>query len=583
MKTFQTVLTLLFVINAFALLLIGSFNSKPSFARQLNAQTTLQNSPNRFDDPVAAYHILSKLDAYEPLDPSMTPEQIKRKDIQGSFKGLKTDDHYCDKHRAYFVYKPDFIFNEKNFVSSYMLVADLRRSIIPQIGGNDTMPYINGGMLKSLRGQSVHDIRLDTQLFFFSADFRRELNKQFACTTQAFNHIPGHSSLYRKDYVTQGVIKYLKKWENQPQCGSGDKYFPPTLALDDKEQCVEFFKHFNSEAYQQQKRERGGIVYFRKIGANAHQGQGVFPVNDKEEAKIRNQYKNGSMCGIDQTNNLMQYYIYNPLLVDGRKADFRVYFLIASTNPMIVYYNDGYFSISMTKFEQNSTEKATFLTNARLAHEYFTESQAKGELQNMTVTDLWEDTVWTFETFQDYLLRKGIITDNKWLENYLRPELMKLVAHSIRMSSHAFAKRSSLFEIYGVDVVIDTDLKVWFIEANANPDMEFGTLSAGVKQVTKDFWFDSFDVIFGLMRSRAKRIIRYVNELTNSPYVWKINENEYHIEDLEARKEEFKQISQNYFEPEYDVPSKVRFLKVIDESLPGTAKYNNHMFPEECL
>jgi len=584
MKTFKTILTVLFLVNAFALILIANFNTKAPVSERilnLNALSAVETSPNRFHDPVAAYHILSKLDAYEPLDPTMTPEQIRQKDISGTFKGLKTDDHYCDKHRAYFVYNPDFIFNQKNFISSYMLVSDLRKAIIPKIGGNDTMPYINGGMLKSLRGQSIHDIRLDTQVYFMSAEFRREINKQFACTTQAFNHIPGHSSLYRKDYVTQGVIKYIKKYENIPQCGSGDYYFPPTLALDDEEQCVQFFKHFNSEAYQQQKRERN-IVYFRKIGANAHMGQGVFPVDSKEEAKIRNQYKNGSLCGQDFSNNLMQYYIHNPLLVNGRKSDFRVYYLIASTNPMIVYYNDGYFSISLTQFESNSTEKGTFLTNARIAHEYFKDSQNTGKFSNMTEDDLWEDTVWTFETFQNYLLGQGLISDNKWLENYLRPELMKMVAHSIRMSQHSFAKRSSLFEIYGVDVVIDKDLKVWFIEANANPDMEISTVSAGVKQVIKDFWFDSFDVVFGLMRSRTKRIIKYINQLTNSPSVWKINENEYHIEDLEARKREFKQISQNYFEPEYDVPSKTRFLKVIDESLEGTAKYN-HMFPAECL
>jgi len=464
-----------------------------------------------------------------------------------------------------------------------MLVSDLRKSVIPSIGGNDTMPYINGGMLKSLRGQSIHDIRLDTQLYFFAAEFRREINKQFACTTQAFNHIPGHSSLYRKDYITQGVIKYLKKWENQPQCASGNMYFPPTVALDDKEQCETFFKHFNSEAYQQEKREKGGIVYFRKIGANAHQGMGVFPVNDQEEAKIRKMYKNGSLCGIEQANNLMQTYIHNPLLVDGRKTEFRIYLLIASTNPMIVFYNDGYFTLSITKFDQNSKDKATFLLNAGVAHQYFTEQQAKGGFKNMTTDDLWEDTVWTFETFQNYLLSKGIIADDKWLDTYLRPELMKMAAHAIRMSSGSFAKRSSLFEIYGVDVLIDSNLKVWFIEANANPDMEHGTLSVGVKQVHRDLWFDFFDVVFGLMRSRAKRIIRYVNQLTNSPYVWKVNENEYHIEDLEARKKEFKQISQNYFEPEYDVPSKVRFHKVIDESLPGTAKYKYDMFGQECL
>ena len=549
--------------------------------RLQNNLSHLNQSSYEFENPLIAYHLLSKLDTYEPLRPDLSLKEATKFNYRGTFYGIKTDDHYCEKHRAYFVENPNFMFQEKNFVTSWKMSFDLRSFIIPEIGGNDTMPYVRMSMLDSLKRQPLYDLRLDTQMLIFPYDFRREVNKQFACITQYYNHIPGHDILYRKDQVAEAIRKYMKKYETKPQCLENDKYFLKTWTLTDKEQCSQFFEEFNSEKYQQQKKERN-IVYFRKIGAKAHRGEGVFPVDVKEEQYIRNLYKNGKFCGKIKENNLIQHYIYNPLLLNGRKTDFRIYIFIASTNPMIVYYNDGYFSISMTKFNADSKEKGTFLTNARLAEDFFLNSQQNGKYQNMTKKDLWEETVWTFDSFVSYLLDEGIVKDPNWLDNYLRLELMKMVAHLIRMTQESFAKRSSLYEIYGVDVVIDNELNIWFIEANAQPDLEVATLSKGVGEVVKDFMYDTFEVLFGLLRSRTKRIIEYVNGLTREINEWEVIGKEIEIQDLGEKKKEFEIISKNYFESEFEPKRKSKLIKVVDENLLGMEKYSN-IIPSECL
>ena len=117
--------------------------------------------------------------------------------------------------------------------------------------------------------------------------------------------------------------------------------------LRDKEQCEEFFEEFLSPKYKEMKKERG-MVYFRKIGADVHEGKGVFPVNDVEENKIQTLYKNGKACGAVKDNNLIQYNVYNPLLVMNRKFGFRCFMLIASTNPIIAYYHDGYTRLTLS-------------------------------------------------------------------------------------------------------------------------------------------------------------------------------------------------------------------------------------------
>jgi len=57
--------------------------------------------------------------------------------------------------------------------------------------------------------------------------------------------------------------------------------------------------------------------------------------------------------------------IYN--LIDGHKFDFRIYMLIASTDPLTLFYHDGFLRVSLLKFEKNSTEKSVHFTNTALS------------------------------------------------------------------------------------------------------------------------------------------------------------------------------------------------------------------------
>ena len=50
-------------------------------------------------------------------------------------------------------------------------------------------------------------------------------------------------------------------------------------------------------------------------------------------------------------------------MIDDRKFDFRIYMLVASTNPLIVYYHDGFLRISLTKYDKNSTKVSFFSFN----------------------------------------------------------------------------------------------------------------------------------------------------------------------------------------------------------------------------
>ena len=69
------------------------------------------------------------------------------------------------------------------------------------------------------------------------------------------------------------------------------------------------------------------------------------------EKSIQIEYQNGSLCGSIYKNIVMQRYISNPLLIEGHKFDFRIYMLVASTNPLIVYYHDGFLRVSLELYD----------------------------------------------------------------------------------------------------------------------------------------------------------------------------------------------------------------------------------------
>ncbi|RZM27129.1 MAG: hypothetical protein EOO88_14520, partial [Pedobacter sp.] len=129
-----------------------------------------------------------------------------------------------------------------------------------------------------------------------------------------------------------------------------------------------------------------------------------------------------------------------------------------------------------------------------------------------TEEDLKIAQQWSFDRLQDYLFESQIISDPGWLDNYLRPEFKKAMIHLIRMSQYSFLRQSPLFELFGVDFMLDSDLNLWFIECNTSPVLK-GTSDEKERFVSK-MLRDQFEIVIGLLRSRMKRVLVFVNQIT---------------------------------------------------------------------
>jgi len=574
MGSVRNIILALFAINLVALLFTGFKVAKTNNLRSNQQEAfnlwyeSASSNAYRFDDPVRAYWLLEKLDVFSVLD-----QKLSRANYSRSAGGFTLNKNYCDQHRAYFVNHPEIVFEQQNIMTNYWRRHSLRQQVFPIMGAVDLHPDVFPGP-DSTKPQYKFGMNLTASMFYTYNLFyyQKQIGKEFSCLSQASNHIPGHDGMYRKDKNAGALVKYVDSYKSRPQCFSFDRFFLRTWILSQKDQCERFFAEFNSPRYQQMKEERN-VVYFRKIGADAHEGSGVFPVTDDEEAHIRKIYKNGQLCGQNKENNLMQYNVWNPLLVQNRKFGFRMFMLVASTNPLIAYYHDGYLRLSIDPYNPKSKDKTTFVTNIGVS---LKEAKKDNLFDGMTEKEIHEYTAWSLEQLQDYLIERGLVQDPNWLNNYLRPQFKKVMMHLLRMAQSQFAKKSSVFELLGLDYVMDDQMGVWFIEANTMPLIDGFT-----KNTTKMFnkmLVDTFEIVYGLLRSRMKRVIQYINYLNQELDRTAMNT----IPNLKKRQEEFKLLTTNRFEPEFKPSPQNGFDVIIDENQSGTARYAN-LLEAECF
>lgn len=149
-------------------------------------------------------------------------------------------------------------------------------------------------------------------------------------------------------------------------------------------------------------------------------------------------------------------YIENPYLIGGRKFDIRVYVFVTSYFPLKVWlYRSGFARFSNTRFSLDTiNDSYIHLTNVAIqktAPDYDPEKGCK----------------WSMQQLRTYLTaRHGQETVNV---------LFRLIDDVFIKSLHAVQKvminDKHCFELYGFDIMIDSNMKPWLIEVNASPSL----------------------------------------------------------------------------------------------------------------
>ena len=539
-------------------------------------QETIES--RKFNNKELALDVLKQLEDFKPvpLEYYNTSKSNARK-MGLVYLGIKPDPDYCDKVRELLVDDPEIYFNELNYLTDDVPDTLMRNTLIPKVG-KDLMPqttYAKIPKANSTKPRWFMDPRATIYSFSVNLHHHHELGKEIGCLFQMYNHVAGNFALYRKDSIATAATNYMYKYQSKPHCFDGTKFFPRTLSLDNETECLQWFDYIKSEEYKAEKAEKT-IVFIRKISVASHQGKGVQPVDEDEERNLTEQYGGGSLCGKNDNPVIVQRYIHNPLLVEGHKFDFRIYMLIASVNPLVVYYHDGFLRVSFYEYDVTNKEKGMHLTNTAQS----AIAMKKAIKEGMNETELQSLQMWNLTRFTDYLVRIGKVKSRDWLDEYLRPQFQQAMQHLVRMTQHRFYQYSSSSELMGVDFMLDEDLNLWFIEANIGPELK-GTPKEKEILVTRMI-YDMLEILTSQLKSRLKRAIKYINWLEQTGLIKLEEGGKVVISKLWQRRKEFADLTKNHLDEEFELSSDNTWVKIIDENLNGLDRYNG-MISIDCF
>ncbi|KAJ8321098.1 hypothetical protein KUTeg_002685 [Tegillarca granosa] len=238
---------------------------------------------------------------------------------------------------------------------------------------------------------------------------------------QLVNHIPNCNLLTNK----LGLLNSLQEYERVTLSTKGrpprlrfSDFVPETYRLDEKNDRELFLNTYKD----------GETWICKPTGMN--QGKGIFLLRSQEEITKLLEEREQKKEKMSKTRTrplmtrLVQRYIENPLLLDGRKFDIRAYMLIASTVPFLVLYQKGYVRLSCNKYIHDDNNLTTHLTN-------------------------------------QFIQKKD--------PNYKEKQMQKIMIHLFNSVKHKLQARTGFFDLYGLDFMVDTDMKIWLIEVNINP------------------------------------------------------------------------------------------------------------------
>nr|XP_025976154.1 tubulin polyglutamylase TTLL5 isoform X2 [Dromaius novaehollandiae] len=257
---------------------------------------------------------------------------------------------------------------------------------------------------------------------------------------QKVNHFPRSYELTRKDRLYRNVSRM--------QQTHGFKTFhilPQTFILP-----AEYQEFCNTYS-----KDRGPWIV-KPVASS--RGRGVYLINNPSQIVL-------------EENILVSRYISNPLLIDDFKFDVRLYVLVTSYDPLVIYlYEEGLARFATVRYDQaskNIKNQFMHLTN-------YSVNKKSGDYVSCDDPEV-EDygNKWSMSAMLRYLKQEGRDTaalmanvEDLIIKTVLSAELVIATACKTFLSH-----RGSCFELYGFDVLIDATLKPWLLEVNLSPSL----------------------------------------------------------------------------------------------------------------
>jgi len=179
----------------------------------------------------------------------------------------------------------------------------------------------------------------------------------------------------------------------------------------------------------------------------------------------------------NKTINIVQELLSNPLLVDGRKINMRVYLLVICNEKYKNAYihNNGFIYYTKNKYSKTNLDFDYHITTGYIDRSIY-------ENNPLTHTDLYEHLD-KIKQGNSKILKNNIV---ELMKNIFKP-LQKYIGNNKKI------QKGTSFQLFGCDVAPDKNLDCKLIEINKGPDLSFKDEKDG--KVKKDVLYSIFSLL----------------------------------------------------------------------------------------
>ncbi|CAI2383793.1 unnamed protein product [Moneuplotes crassus] len=268
-----------------------------------------------------------------------------------------------------------------------------------------------------------------------------------------YNHIPGNSSISNKKNLFKNMYSYYSNQGKDPW-----KFIPVTYLVSSSSD--DNFLRFINENSADFKDPAKNSLWIIKPGECSNRGNGIEVCENVDQIKkYIKQHKRKSY--------IIQKYITQPLLYQDRKFDIRCFGLFTSINGIKrgYFYQGGYIRTSCEGFNlEDPQDPFIHLTNDAIQ----SKCEDYGKYENCNKL--------SFNDFEKYIneTHEGV----SFYEN-IYPKIKELVKDTFTCagdlldpSQRSKSPPQSYFELFGFDIMIDSDYIPYLIEVNTNPCLE---------------------------------------------------------------------------------------------------------------
>uniref|UniRef100_A0A0N5A8K9 Tubulin polyglutamylase ttll-4 n=1 Tax=Syphacia muris TaxID=451379 RepID=A0A0N5A8K9_9BILA len=261
---------------------------------------------------------------------------------------------------------------------------------------------------------------------------------------QKINHFPGAFHIGRKDRLWQHIQEMMQLWGEEEYCIMPKTYILP-------------FEIKKLKEYLCSSKWRNVII---KPPASAR-GTGITIASRARQIPVN-------------TSLVAQHYLERPLIINGAKFDLRLYVHIPCLDPLRIYfYKEGLVRFASVPSTPSSySNKFIHLTNYSINKFAESAGERTSPVPKWSLSELW---CYMANDYDVPLLKRKIV--DVIIKAVLACE-NSIRSHQKKYSKFTFTSH----ELYGMDILIDQDLKPWLLEVNISPSLHSGTpLDARIK------------------------------------------------------------------------------------------------------